>query len=240
MGLTICVGLLAASKGKLESAQFRKMLSTFENLNTVLVRGGHVQHSEPLELPREAHFDAQMIGYGGLHYLRRMAAHLANNDSLPPPIKVYSTTVDDTEVSKLYDRLAKNNYRAQSRNPLRNLLGHKHELFAHLMLHSDSEGFYLPRDFEDVVFDDSVPQLEGVGGMVGSSAQLLRECETLAAAIELPPDLHHDEDILWDISDSPRDSGPLWQVYGIEAFGIARLVAACRTSLKYGSTVAFV
>ena len=41
---------------------------------------------------------------------------------------------------------------------------------SHLLCHSDSEGYYIPVDFQDVIFDDTLP-----GGMLGSSQRLREE-----------------------------------------------------------------
>jgi len=74
---------------------------------------------------------------------------------------------------------------------------------------------------------------------VGSSSRLLEECEVLARLIQLPFDLDPEDERLWEASDSPAADGPLWQQYGREAFGLARLITACRLSLSYNSCVRF-
>ena len=77
--------------------------------------------------------------------------------------------------------------------------------FQHLLWHSDAEGFYLPRDFEDVILDTAEPQREGIGYMVGSSVRLLAECRELAGLISLPDDVDLEGEEMCKAAESPRD-----------------------------------
>jgi hypothetical protein len=59
---------------------------------------------------------------------------------------------------------------------------------SHLLTHSDAEGFYLPIDFKDVLFDRG----EGVPGeMIGSSNRLVEELVFVAPALGI--ELHGSE-----------------------------------------------
>lgn len=235
MGLTILVGLLAQQKDELEHLSL-----IFKNLNSILLQNALLPHNEPMRLSEKDRFEAQMMGYGGLHYVRRLASHLAIHNALPPPTTDYQIAdSDDPAIEALFARLEKNGFRSTRHGLLSGIMAHNSEMFAHLMLHSDTQGFYIPQDFEDVVFDENEPQLEGLGGMVGSTFHLLRECEILAKKIGLPVEMHHDSEELWEFSDCPASSGPLWQVYGIESFGLARLMEACRVSIRSGAAIAF-
>jgi hypothetical protein len=111
--------------------------------------------------------------------------------------------------------------------------------FQHLTMHSDCEGFYLPRDFADVILDTADPQREGLGYMVGSSVRLLAECRELAEAIDLPPDIDPQADILWDHFEAPAADGPLWHRYGVEAFCLARLIRGSERSIETGGALVF-
>src|SRR3569833_2181725 len=53
--------------------------------------------------------------------------------------------------------------------------------FAHLIHHSDCEGYYVPVDFEQVLTDERLP-----GGYLGSSMRLLTETRTNAAPNGMP------------------------------------------------------
>jgi hypothetical protein len=235
VGLVLIVGLLAQQQEDLDEEEFRSIQTTFGNLNSVLNSNSLALHHEPHELSDADRFEADMIGYYGLHYVRRLASHIAIHDELPPPITAYGEESEDEATKKLDTILAENNYRSKRKG----MFWGKRELFAHLMLHSDAQGFYVPQDFEDVAFDNFDPQLDGLGGMIGSAPRLLRECEILSSRLEMPTTLHHDLDELWEASETPARSGPLWQVYGIEAFGIARLMAGCLASIRTGAALSF-
>ncbi len=51
---------------------------------------------------------------------------------------------------------------------------------SHLLCHSDAEGYYVPVDFEEPIFDDRVP-----GSMLGSSFALKRELAKIAPLLEI-------------------------------------------------------
>ena len=51
----------------------------------------------------------------------------------------------------------------------------------HLLIHSDAEGFYVPVDFKEVLFDE---EQQLAGGMLGSSGLRLATCEREDAAHE--------------------------------------------------------
>jgi hypothetical protein len=240
MGLSIVVGLLAQQKKELDAEEFEEFSSVYDNLNTVLLQNGLPCHIEPIKLAKKNRFESDMIGYGGLHYVRRLASHFAINEKLPPPIGKYEISIsDDPAIDALNARLENNGYRSRKHDFFKTLSNNSDQMFAHLMLHSDSEGFYVPQDFDDVAFDSNEPQLSGLGGMVGSAVQLLYECEFLARKLQIPTDLHYDSEPFWEFSDAPAKSGPLWQIYGIESFGLVRLIEACRVSILSGAAVAF-
>lgn len=54
-------------------------------------------------------------------------------------------------------------------------------LQSHLLCHSDCEGFYVPIDFSDVLFDEE-EKISG-GDIVGSSIRLLAELREIAPAL---------------------------------------------------------
>ncbi len=97
----------------------------------------------------------------------------------------------------------------------------------------------MPQDFDNVVLDQAQPQREGLGGMVGSTARLLEECQELAGLIDLPADMDPEADALWEAAESPGSAGPFWRRYGVEAFCLARLIRACELSLRSQAAVVF-
>lgn len=227
MGLDIGVGWLARAARDYDPEDFAAANKTYELLNEVLAEAGAPPHREPLDIPEEQVFSAQMWGYSGLHAIRRLAAFHICEGRLPPPgrLEFYS---EDPIIGRLYDNQieASDDPKAQIR-------------FQHLLWHSDCEGFYLPRDFERVVLDNADPQRPGLGAMIGSSPRLLKECLELAQLIALPLGIDPEAEELWDVSDSSRTEGELWQIYGVEAFGLARLIRGCELSIKNQAALVF-
>ena len=232
MGLVIGVGFLARDKAEADEDEFALLREPYDALNALLRDVGQPEHHEPLDLADDQYFEAEMGGYGALHTVRRLAAHLAMGEGLPPPGDS-DTAADDPVLAKLYDAHAQFDDGAPT-GWLGKLAGRKpvQPKFRHLLDHSDSEGFYLPRDLDDVIFDTAEPPREGLGYMVGSSVRLLAECREVAAAIDLPQDMDPEADELWDHLDEPATDGPLWHRYGVEAFCLARLIRGCERSIK--------
>jgi hypothetical protein len=231
MGLSLVVGYLAGMDlNDEEGAQsFRDELA---RLNDFLASVGIAAHEEPAELPFREVFSCQMHGYSGLHYLRRIAAHLDLRGELPPPGAEDSSK---DKVMEQYYRLAERGQRGflgrlfTGTSPART--------FDHLMVHSDAEGYYLPREFPSVLFPPDDFQIPG--GMVGSSFRLKEECTRLAAALELPLELDPEAEEVWEACDSQGEGDNRWQRYGIESFGCLRLYTACQRSIKHGAAIVF-
>ena len=84
MGLALEVGVLADLKGTDDEGSVTALHGEqFEIINKFLRADGLREHIEPQE-PNET-FLCGMLGYSGLHYLRRVAAHLALGKPIPPP-----------------------------------------------------------------------------------------------------------------------------------------------------------
>jgi len=239
VGLTIGVGWMARSAGEEDPEELASWRETFDALNAVLAEAGMAPHDEPLEVAGEHIVEHQMWGYRGLHTVRRLAAYIACEDRLPSPARR-----DDPDDDALTERLTQahmdwlNGKQPTFRD---RLFGRKVRppRFGHLLLHSDCVGFYLPRDFDPVVFDGGNPPRLEVGGMIGSAPRLLIECIELAEMIGLPPDLDPEDPAMWEYADTPATVGETWQVYGTEAFGLARLISVCRASVASGGVVLF-
>lgn len=219
MGLSVAVGTS-------EEADFGE-------LGNALEEAGLRAHDEP-RLDEAACFSADMFGYSGLHYLRRVAAHLALKREVPGPgddksdddpvVKEYYAQVTP-EPPGLFARMFQKT-RAPEKLP-----------FQHLMLHSDAEGYYIPQDFPEVVFPRDDLQIPG--GMIGSSHRLLAECSELAKWLGLPENLDYESEEVWDAAESPALDGPQWKRFGVESFSCLRLIAAAERSLKSGAAVVF-
>jgi hypothetical protein len=158
MGLAIGVGHFSdLQKNDAEGAAwFRESL---EGLNTVLQEHQLPAHQESMH-PSQAESRAacDSFPYSFLHYLRRVYAHAKRDPAWrAEPLEVGQDPTEDEVLDE--------------------------EMFmfeSHLLNHSDAEGYYVPQDFEDVIYDDNVP-----GGMTGSSQHLLRELIQAAPALNI-------------------------------------------------------
>jgi hypothetical protein len=221
MGLDIAVGLLSELEAEdPEGADYHR--GVIGSLNEVLSEAGHPPHSEPVGLPSEQTYSAQMWGYGGLHHVRRLAASLALEKRLPLPCS-YEEASNDPILDRFYS-LHERFRTSKSRSGLSALFRKAPEKppFEHLILHSDAEGFYLPRQMESVVFDNAQPQRSGLGAMVGSSVALLDECRNLAAALGIPEGIDPEADEVWENAENPPGEGQPWQRFGVETFVLTR------------------
>lgn len=222
MGLAVHVGILldVAESDPEMLDDFRGDLA---NANAVLAENGLPTYTEPAAGSWEP-LSFDMYGYSGLHYLRRIAAYLAAGRGLPPPGD------DDASSDPVHEAY----YDAVAGKPRLFRKGPKFDRrFDHLLVHSDAEGFYVPVEFDDVLFSEDVP-----GAMLGSSHALVRECEEVASALEIPPDIDPESEELWHASDEQGD-GEGWRRYGVESFTCVRLLAAARESVERGAAVVF-
>jgi hypothetical protein len=228
MGLSIQVGYLADMlTNDEEGAQwFREDLS---RLNSYLQSLGMPEHVEPEDCPT---FSADMWGYSGLHYLRRSAAHIDLRGSLPEPGE--SDAGRDGVLQAYYNAL--NN---PAPSLLSRILGKRPttRTYDHLISHSDSEGFYVPQDFKDVLIPPETFEIPG--DMVGSSVRLLDEMQRLARALELPLDMDAESDELAQAAESQGDGDLQWQRYGVESFTCLHLYKAAQASIENSSLIVF-
>jgi hypothetical protein len=196
-----------------------------EAINGVLESFGLPPHREPFDVEDERTFECDMVGYSGLHYLRRIAAHLALGQELPPP-------GDDEAAS---DPVLSDYYRIFDESFARGEAAGMP--YQHLIVHGDAEGYYLPVEFEDVLVLDA--SLEIAGGTLGSSHALLRECSELARALELPEDLSLEDEAVWQAAKSQGEGAAKWERYGVESYTCLALIRACGTSVETGAAVVF-
>ena len=166
-----------------------------------------------------------MLGYSGLHYLRRLAAHLALKGELPPPGD--ETASKDPVLGDYYKIFDATSARGEAMVMP----------FQHLIVHSDSEGFYLPAEFETVLIPDA--SLEIAGGMIGSSHALLSECRELARALELPEDLSLEDEAFDEAFDAQGEGEAKWEQYRVESYTCLGLLRACEASVETGAAVVF-
>jgi hypothetical protein len=226
MGLTICVGILPELRmSDPEGYEHHKV--QLDRVSALLVRSGLPPHHES---DGSEYWEADMYGYSGLHYLRRVAAYLALRGALPGPGD--DDASEDPVLDEYYDIVARTG------RGLRALLGkaRRRQLgYDHMLLHSDAEGYYVPVEFDDVLFGN---ERRIAGGMVGSSQALLRECERLRAALAIPADSDPDAEELADAAARQGD-GDGWRRYGVEALVCVRLHHAAKLSVAQGAAIVF-
>ncbi|HEV3469338.1 MAG TPA: hypothetical protein VG148_08460 [Pyrinomonadaceae bacterium] len=225
MGLTISVGLGTVLREEGEEEAVERLEEEFEVVNDLLESFGLPPHREPYELEAQQTVSFDMYGYSALHRLRRLAAHLALGEELPPP--------GDEEAAD--DPALQDYYQLFDENMLEGKAGGMR--FQHLIIHSDAEGFYLPIDFDEVIVAD--PSLGVPGDMVGSSHRLLEECLELARALELPDDLDPEGEEVGRALDAGGEGELRWQRYGVESHTCLALIAACRAAAETGAAVVF-
>ncbi|GAA3993046.1 hypothetical protein GCM10022247_10390 [Allokutzneria multivorans] len=106
----------------------------------------------------------------------------------------------------------------------------------HLLCHSDCEGYYVPIDFDDVLFPDD--ELGLPGGMVGSSQALLRELVYVAPHLGIALDNGElsDSEIDSIHDENDPDSHPLWRerVTWLLYYEAARVSVANGTLITFG------
>ncbi len=218
MGLAVEVGLIAfeVENGGVDE----DLQAEFDRLSDFLVANGLRPHNEP-EICETISFG--MHGYADLHYLRRLAAHLDLNGSIPEPGGAGGAEPsEDPILQKYFDAVAG---------------AEEGRSFDHLMVHSDAEGFYVPQEFPKVLVD---PTGEAVaGGFVGSSQRLKEECIRLAELLELPLDTNPEEESVYDATDDQGNGDAKWQKYGVESFTLLRLYNAAKHSIETGAAIVF-
>ncbi|HOP73962.1 MAG TPA: hypothetical protein PLC07_02775 [Bacillota bacterium] len=218
MGFKITVGILGHLKRCGDNDQFIYFSEIFQRLNQALQAEGHPTYKEP----SHANGDSWTVRmeYIGLYYLKRLAAHIALYEELPKP--VYGEPFEEDNSFHTYiDTLG--------------LSAETHH-FDHLLFHSDCLGFYLPVDFETVIFPDI--ELEIPGDMIGSSYRLRDECRNIAKYLQLEGEFHFKPDEFLKACEHP-EGGALWQQYPVESYVCIVLYQASLKSIQSGSAIVF-
>jgi hypothetical protein len=211
MGLSVEVGMLAdLLENDEEGAEWFR--DSIEAVNAVLLENNLPPHREPDQLP--PHENRTLVGsypYSFLHFLRRVAAHVAENPGwIAIPFPESSDPTEDPILSKQMSRMK-----------------------SHLLCHSDCEGFYVPIDFAEVIVDkdDRLP-----GGMLGSSFALMNELVSIAPALGVRlEDGQLGDDEVRRIDESINAEAPLW----IEKAVWQSFFEAARISLQFGTAISF-
>lgn len=233
MGLGITVGVLKAFEGQDEVV--KNMRRTFAWVNGGLRAAGLPEHAEPEDLNHDSCLSFGMVGYRGLHHLRRFAAFLWDGQK-PTPHRTREPGAEDDPVLKAYASTCDWQVGKDGHGFFRSPPGHG-PASDHLVFHGDARGLYLPIRFDQVLL------LPTVGGTltdsVGSSFALKKECKLLAMALELPDGIDPDGEELLQAAEEPAEKGPAWRRFGLEALTCVQLLAAARRSVETRAAVVF-
>jgi hypothetical protein len=214
MGLSVNVGMLAYAI-KHDPEGTAHLRSSFASINTLLASFRQPLHQEPEQLP-PLQSRAKVTGYPSsyLHHLRRIYAKAIKSPSWEPvPVPVGQAAASDPvfRASDLKIRLA------------------------HLICHSDVEGFYVPFDLHAVI--SGGPNHRPPGGPIGSSTKLLRELAFIAPRLGIRMN-----DLPLSDTEAERlnqaaagQTDPLW----IEKMVWLSLAEAARLSIEYKTAICF-
>jgi hypothetical protein len=233
MGLCVCVGFAADLKEH-DPEGYENFKAEIAKVNQALRSEGLPEHHEPDAVSAADFISLDMFGYSGLHYLRRIAAHISYTGELPPPGDKDSP--DDALLEQYYTESIQEKAPKGLLSLFKKQPKSKSFEFNHLLHHSDCEGCYLPVEFSSVIFPD--PKLKVAGEMIGSAHCLLRECERLAEALAIPDDIDPESDELWEAADN-QSQGEGWRRYGVESFTCVRLMHACEVAIRSGAALVF-
>jgi hypothetical protein len=213
MGLAVSTDYLADMlENDAEGAEWFR--ANLEIVNSFLVEAGLPTHVESerrgMARPR-AH--CASFPYSFLHYLRRAFAHVREYpDRALQPVPADADPAADPVVEDAATMMN-----------------------THLLCHSDCEGFYVPQEFDDVIFDVDGRGLPG--GMLGSSQRLLAELVEVAPALGIALDGGKLTDKrAAELAEEEEADSPFWRerLVWLALFENARTSIANRTLLVFG------
>lgn len=212
MGLSINTGMLADLK--IHDPEGASWLATsFDKLNRLLAKHALPAHVEPEAVAPMPYRGACLsFPYAYLHRLRRALAFARQDPAAFGPAPAdWDPNTDPLLESELFVFMD-----------------------AHLICHSDCEGFYVPIDFADPLYAEK--QGEVSGGIVGSTQRLLQELISVAPLLGI----RLDEDRLSDaeaklIASDDTEQHPL----GIERLVWFALYEAAAHSLAQRTAIVF-
>jgi hypothetical protein len=211
MGLAIAVGILAdVLENDPEDADWVR--EELEEVNLVLSERVLPSHVEPEVLPvLNIRGAMDSFPYSFLHYLRRFYAHVKADPSWQPtPILEDQDPIDDDPFYKEFEI----------------------DCNAHLLCHSDAEGYYVPIKFEEVIFDERL-----TGEMLGSSVRLMDELIQVAPFLNISLTNGYLTDKSAELlAQEDEDSTPFWieRVVWFALHENARLSLEHKTAIHFG------
>jgi hypothetical protein len=212
MGLSLSVGYLAwLNKEDVDPEAVSWLRENLVHVNRVLRANGLPEHVEPEELPRLVDRGLRGFPYSWLHYLRRAVAFARQAPAEFGPLPEGQDASEDRHIDRELSVF----------------------MSSHLICHSDCEGYYVPIDFPEPLYDDSD---ELVGGILGSSQRAL--AEVILAAPLLGIDLQDGKPTKMavdTIREEDDEAHPLW----IERKVWLAMYEKFRLSTEHKSAVVF-
>lgn len=216
MGLSVSVGTLAdLKKHDPEGADWlRESLQRVQQLLQSKGAGSWQEPEELGELRLRPHVSS--FPYSFLHYLRRAYAWAVERPGTPlEPVGPEDLSVEDEQLIDVATAA----------------------MDSHLLCHSDSEGFYVPVDLSEPLFD--VEDRGVAGGVVGSSQGLLRELQRVAPLLGIhlgPQGTLSDEEAQHVHEESMHEGLPFWRekLVWLALYECAQASVTHRTALCFG------
>jgi hypothetical protein len=212
MGLAVSLGVLASGPDA-DPEGVEWLREKFRHVNRILVAHGLPPHVEPEALP-DFPYRGQPLSfpYSWLHYLRRAVAFARQAPSEFCPVREDENPAEDVRIDEELSVY----------------------MNSHLICHSDCEGFYVPIDFSEQLYDDEEDGLPG--GILGSSQRALQEVMQAAPLIGISiQDGNISEEEARMIAKEPDGSNPFW----IERKVWLTMFEAFRHSIEYKCAVVF-
>ncbi|MHA7943960.1 hypothetical protein ACJOV8_012865 [Formosa sp. 3Alg 14/1] len=212
MGLGITSGILADFIEN-EPEGYEAYKAIFDNINVILEKNNLEPHQEPDVLDQAPLFSGG-FPYDFLHHLRRFAAHAWKNEYeenwVPTPFSPEEEPQGDEILEEHYSYMS-----------------------SHLLTHSDTEGFYIPVQLPEVLFDtDEAPV---PGAMIGSSYDLLKELKTLTKPLGIILNEQDSISNLPELNKRIHDKGDFW----VETLVCATLLDAAKFSITNKTSIVF-
>lgn len=212
MGLAIGVGMRAKWETE-DPVAAKRMKDDLLSINEQLLKQGLPVFEEPEALPSSLQTRASLVSfpYSWLHHLRRLAAHVMRDPKwIPYPVEPGEDPAEDIVLRQMYRGLS-----------------------SHVLCHSDCEGYYLPLDFQEIIFD---PTHKIRGGALGSSYRLIEELELLCDPLEISmrSGALDDATAQW-----LADQRPTGAPFAIERLVWLALYEAARLSIAHRTAVVF-
>jgi len=241
VGLAITVGLLS-DLARTDPEAAEQVRQSFAAIGREMAAAGLVPHDEPEKC---AVWSADGYGYSGLHALREVAALVWRG--LPVPTDHPLTGEATPNADALFETAAAACAPERRQSLFARVLGEKPPTrpalppFAHLMLHSDAEGFYVLVDFAKPLIPMPYPPGTEALWPLGSVQRLAAELDRLAEALDLPRPHPDPDEVLesWLEGPPPGPITALWQAQPIATHSLIVLRQACDQSLRTGAAIAF-